>query len=57
MSRRYFRCPTCEHRLRFNTAACSICGTGTPLRNRLSVLLISAGTALALFFGFAGVLN
>ncbi|QFS81291.1 hypothetical protein FIU97_00370 [Roseivivax sp. THAF40] len=57
MSRRYFRCPNCEHRLRFNTAACSICGTGTPFMNRLSVILISVGLVLVLLFGIAGVMS
>ncbi len=53
MARRYFRCPTCDHRLRFNTSTCSICGAATPLMNRVPVIVILVLGCAAIVFGVA----
>ncbi|MHA6327145.1 hypothetical protein [Roseivivax sp. CAU 1753] len=53
MARRYFRCPNCTHRLRFNTSECSVCGAPTPMLNRLPVLLILVAGCVAIIFGVA----
>lgn len=34
MTKRIFRCAYCDHRLRFGTSECSVCGQGTPVLNR-----------------------
>ncbi|MCE0507379.1 hypothetical protein LR948_18635 [Roseivivax sp. GX 12232] len=34
MAKRIFRCAYCDHRLRFGSSECSVCGQGTPVLNR-----------------------
>ncbi|WP_417524545.1 hypothetical protein [Marinovum sp.] len=42
MTRRFFRCPSCGHRLRFGASVCGNCYLPTPLYNRRLAFWLAA---------------